>query len=82
MLDNYINNFESIVSSILFGSFKGILLLLTILLTISLIMLAIGCLIKSQKIKSKFLLVVPSLFMGSIFLLSLPYIFVHLRNLL
>jgi len=82
MLDNYINNFESIVSSILFGSFKGILLLLTILLTVSLIMLAIGCLIKSQKIKSKFLLVVPSLLIGSIFLLSLPYIFVHFRNLI
>ena len=82
MIDNYMNNFDNIVSSILFISFKVIVIILTILLIFSLIMLAIGCLIKSQKIKSKFLLVVPSVLIGSVFFLSLPYIFVHFKNLI
>lgn len=81
MPTDYISNFENIVSSILFVSFKVIVIILTILLIFALIMLAIGCLIKSQKMKSKFLLVVPSLLIGSIFFLSLPYIFVYFRNL-
>ena len=71
MIDSYINNFENIVSSIFFVGFKVIV-----------IMLAIGCLIKSQKIKSKFLIVVPSLLLGNIFFLSLPYIFVYFKNMM
>ena len=67
MLDSYMNNFENVISSIFFVSFKVIIVLLTIMLIISLIILAIGCLIKSQKIKSKFLIVVPSLLLGVIF---------------
>jgi len=82
MLDNYINNFENIASYILFCSFKVMVIVLTILLIFSLIMLAIGCLIKSQKMKSKFLIAIPSLLISDIFLLSLPYIFVHFRNLI
>lgn len=81
-MDNYINNFENIVSSTLFVGFKAVVIIFAILLIFSLIMLAIGCLIKSQKIKSKFLQVVPSLLIGSIFFLLLPYIFVHFRNLI
>lgn len=82
MPGDYIDNFENIVSSIFFVSFKVIIIILAILLIFSLIMLAIGCLIKSQKIKSKFLIAVPSLLIGSIFFLSLPYIFVHFRKLI
>lgn len=82
MLDSYINNFENVVSSIFFVSFKVILIILAILLILSLIMLAIGCLIKSQKIKSKFLVVVPSLLLGTIFFLALPFIFVYSKNLM
>ena len=82
MPTEYINNFQEMLSSILFVSFKVIVIVLTILLILSLIILAIGCLIKSQKIKTKFLLVVPGLLVGNIILLSLPYIFVHLRNLI
>lgn len=81
MPTDYIDNFNNIVSSIFFVSFKTIVIILAILLIFSLIMLAIGCLIKSQKIKSKFLVVVPSLILGSVFLLSLPYIFVHFKNM-
>lgn len=79
MIMDYIDNFENVVSSIFFVSFKVIVIILTILLIFSLIMLAIGCLIKSQKIKSKFLIAVPSLILGSVFFLSLPYIFVHFK---
>lgn len=82
MPEDYISNMENMLSTILFVGFKVIVIILAILLVLSLIMLAIGCLIKSQKIKSKFLLVVPSLLIGSIFFLSLPYIFVHFRNLI
>ena len=78
----YINNFENMLSTIFFVSFKVIVITLTILLLLSLIILAIGCLIKSQKIKSKFLKVVPSLTLGIIFVLTLPYIFVYFKNIL
>lgn len=80
MIDNYINNFQNIVSSILFVSFKTIVIILVSLLILSLIMLAIGCLIKSQKIKLKFLIVVPSLLLGNILFLAIPYIFVYFKN--
>ena len=76
------NNFQNIVSDIFFVSFKVIVIILTILLIFSLIMLAIGCLIKSQKIKSKFLIVIPSLICGTAFFLSIPYIFVRIKNLM
>ena len=81
MPEGYIENIESMISSILFSSFKVIVIMLTLLLIFSLIKLAIGCLIKSQKIKSKFILVVPSLIIGSIFFLSLLYLFIYFRNL-
>ena len=80
MLEDYMNNFESIVSSIFFVSFKTIIITLTILLIISLILLAIGCLIKSQKIKSKFLVVVPSILLINIFFISIPYIIVWFKD--
>lgn len=82
MIDIYINNFENIASSVLFFVFISILIILTLLLIISLILLAIGCVIKSQKLKSKFLIAVPSLLFGIIFLLSVPSIFVHFKNLI
>ena len=82
MPTDYISNFENVVSSIFFVSFKIIVVILAILLILSLIMLAIGCLIKSQKIKSKFLIVVPSLLLGNIFFLALPYIFVYFKNMM
>ncbi len=81
MLDSYMNNFENVISSIFFVSFKVIIVLLTIMLIISLIILAIGCLIKSQKIKSKFLIVVPSLLLGVIFFIAFPCILVYFKNL-
>ena len=82
MPDDYIDNMQNIVSSILFGSFKVFVIVLAILLILSLILLTIGCLIKSQKLKSKFLLVVPSLIIGGIVFLLLPYIFVKFKTVI
>lgn len=80
MLNDYMNNFNNIVSNILFVGFKVILIILVVLLIFSLILLAIGCLIKSQKIKSKFLILVPCLLVSIIFLLAIPYIFVYFKK--
>lgn len=82
MPNNYINNFETMISSILFIGFKVILIVLVTLLILSLLLLMLGCLIKSQRLKSKFIIVVPSLLLGIIFLLSLPLIFVYFKNIL
>ena len=81
MIYEYMNNFENAVSSIFFVSFKVIVIILTALLIFSLIMLAIGCLIKSQKIKSKFLIVVPSLILGNIVILCIPWAIVHIKSM-
>lgn len=80
MIDEYINNFENIASNILFQSFKWLVIMLTILLIISLILLGIGCLIKSQKLKSKFLKVVPAIVILEILVLSTPYFFIWIRS--
>ncbi|MCI8344589.1 MAG: hypothetical protein HFJ42_01170 [Clostridia bacterium] len=82
MINDYINNFENIISAIFFVGFKVILIILVSLLIFSLIMLAIGCVIKSQKIKSKFLMIVPGLFLGNILFLILPYFLVHFKNII
>lgn len=82
MLNDYINNFENIVSSIFFVSFMVIAIILVVLLVLSLIMLAIGCLIKSQKIKSKFLKVMPCLLLGNILFLIFPYLILYFKNLI
>lgn len=82
MLNSYMSNFQNVISSIFFVSFKVIVITLTILLVFSLIMLAIGCLIKSQKIKSKFLIVVPSLLIGTIFFIITPVIYMCIKNLI
>lgn len=82
MVNNYINSFENIISSIFFIGLKIVLIILISLLIFSLIMLAIGCLIKSQKIKSKFLIIVPGLFLGNILFLTLPYFVVLFKNII
>ena len=82
MANDYLNNFENVMSDIYFISFKVILIVLVSSLIFSLLMLGLGCLIKSQKIKSKFLIVVPSLLLGNIFFITLPYILVRLKNII
>ena len=82
MSNSYIDNFENIVSSTLFATFKVTLIILVSLLILSLVLLAIGCLIKSQKLRTKFLIAVPSLLIGIIFFLSIPPIFVHFKNMI
>lgn len=82
MVDNYINNINVFFINALFFCFKYTIIIFVILLILSFIILTVGLLIKSQKIKSKFLIVVPSLMTTIIFILILPYIFVKLKNLL
>ncbi|MBR3003090.1 MAG: hypothetical protein IKF38_06005 [Clostridia bacterium] len=79
---DYLDNFQNNVSDIFFVGFKVVVIMLTILLILAFIILAIGCLVKSQKIKSKFLIVVPSLFIGLVLFLAIPYFFVHFKNLM
>ena len=82
MENDFLNAFQSTVSYILFASFKWTTIILVLMLIISLILLAIGCLIKSQKLKSKFLKVVPGLLIGNILFLAIPYVFVLLKKLI
>ena len=82
MINNYINNFENIMSTFLFYGFKYTLFLLVIMLILSLIFLITGCIMKAQPIKSKFLKIVPGLLLSLIFLLLLPYILVQFKNLI
>lgn len=82
MSNSYIDNLENIVSSTLFATFKVTLIILVSLLILSLVLLAIGCLIKSQKLRTKFLIAVPSLLIGIILFLSIPPIFVHFKNII
>ena len=82
MLKDYMNNFQNIVSSIFFVGFKVMLIILVTLLIFSLIVLAIGCLIKSQKIKSKFLTFTISLLFGNILFLCIPFFIVYFKNLI
>ena len=80
MIDDYINNIENLTSYFLLKGFKYILIILVVLLIISLLLLILGCLIKSQTIKSKFLKVVPSLILGIIIILAIPYIVVCFKK--
>jgi len=81
MIEN-LDNFENVLSNIFFVGFKVIVIILTTLLILSLIILAIGCWIKSQKIKSKFLIVTPSLLICLALFLALPYFLVQFKNMM
>lgn len=80
MLDNYTSNIKNIISAVCFVGFKVILIILVIFLIFSLIMLATGCLIKSQKIKSKFLNMVICLLVVTCLILVLPCVFVLFKK--
>ena len=81
MLD-YMNNFNYMLSNIFFVGFKVLVITLTILLILSLIILAIGCLIKSQKIKSKFLMIIPGLLFIEVLVLLSPLFYINIKNLM
>lgn len=80
-MENYIFNIENSISNILFYSFIGCLCLIVIELIISLIMLIIGCLIKSQTIRNKFLRIVPISLFFLILILSIPKIGITIKSL-
>ena len=75
MTNDYINNLNNLISSVLFYSFIGSVMLLTILLIVSLIILIIGCLLKSQIIRRKFLKASISILILLVFIILVPVIF-------
>ncbi len=79
MLEDYMNNFENIVTEFLFIAF---IIVLVIVLIISLLLLILGYIIKSQTIKSKFLKSVPVLLIGIIFLLCIPVVLNYFKELM
>lgn len=68
MLEGYLNNFENMITSVLFIAFIVVLIILVCTLSISLLLLLLGCIIKSQTLKLKFLKIVPIFLVGIIFL--------------
>ncbi len=82
MSNDYITNFENIALSALFICFIGILIILVSILITSLFLLMIGCLIKSQKLKSKFIIVAPGLLVGIVLLLVIPIIFLNFKKVI
>ena len=70
MFEDYMNNFNNIISSFFYIAFISILLLI------------LGCLIKSQTLKSKFLKTVPFLMIGIFFILLIPILYVRFKGMI
>ena len=82
MVENYMSNFENIVTEFLFMDFIIVLAILVVVLIISLLLLIFGCIIKSQTLKSKLLKSIPIFLFGIIFLLCTPVIFNYFKELM
>lgn len=80
MIDEYIANISNIGVQVLFFLFKYTVILLSLFLIVSLLILILGCLIKSQKIKMKFLKSSISVFIALIIILSIPIIIYYIKN--
>lgn len=77
---NYIENISNTVSSILFYMFIAVISILALVLILSLFFLIIGCLIKSQTIKSKFLKASISILILLLFIIAIPYVILAFKN--
>ena len=83
MFEDYMNNFNNIITSFFYIAFISILVLLVVvLLVISLLLLILGCLIKSQTLKSKFLKTVPFLMIGIFFILLIPILYIRFKGMI
>lgn len=80
MIDEYITNINSIGMEVLFFLFKISLVIITLILIVSLVLLIIGCLIKSQKIKIRFLKASIGNLLSLIFLLIIPIIIFEIKQ--
>ena len=78
--NNYIENISNTLSAVLFYTFGTTVAIITLILITTLIFLIIGCLIKSQKVKSKFLKVSISVLAMLVFMLAIPYIVVVFKS--
>jgi len=79
MANDYINNLNNMVSSALFYTFVGTVILLTSLLVISLVVLIIGCLLKSQVIRIKFLKSSVGILSSLVFIILIPVIIMFFK---
>lgn len=75
MANDYINNISNMISSALFYTFIGTITFLAITLIISLVVLIIGCLLKSQVIRVKFLKSSIGILITLIFVILIPVIY-------
>jgi len=75
MANDYINNISNMISSALFYTFIATITFLAITLIISLIVLIIGCLLKSQVIRVKFLKSSIGILISLIFVILIPVIY-------
>ena len=82
MVDEYIDNINNIGTEVLFFLFKISIILLIGLLIFSLIMLIIGCLIKSQKLKISFLKSSIGNLLSLLFILFIPIIIFKIKILI
>ena len=77
----YLNNINTYISEGLFFLFKISIYAFTVLTIISLILLLIGQLIKSQRMKDKYIKLSMSFLILLVFIFLIPIIYIRFKNL-
>lgn len=77
----YLNNINTYISEGLFFLFKISIYAFTALTIISLVLLLIGQLIKSQKMKDKYIKLSMSFLILLVFIFLIPIIYIRFKNL-
>lgn len=78
-MNEYMESITRLGNEVLFFLFKTSVILITILLIVSLILLIIGCIVRSQKLRSKYLKVSIFSLLSLIVLLIMPVLAVYIR---
>ena len=81
-MDEYIDSITRLGNEVLFFLFKISVIVITALLIFSLIMLIAGCVLKSQKLRSKYLKASISLLVSLVILLLLSILIYLYKNLM
>jgi len=81
-MNEYMESITRLGNEVLFFLFKISVVVITILLIFSLVMLIIGCVFKSQKLRSKYLKSSISLLISLVILLLLPILIYLYKNLI
>lgn len=80
MINDYIDNINSIGTEVLFFLFKISIVIITLILIASLVLLIIGCIIKSQKLKISSLKSSIGNLLALIFLLLIPMVMFEIKQ--